>query len=86
MQANQDNPLADADTEDTDANANANFEEEHEEMAVCPFLFEDLDAMMSNVDGSPTSLFRFCVASCPAIGLGCCTQIQASQRTPKKFK
>ena len=56
MQTNQENPLANAGAEDT--NANAKFEEEPHEMAGCPFLLVDLDAMLSKADGSPTALFR----------------------------
>jgi hypothetical protein len=37
---------------------------------VCPFLFEDVDAMLTNeADGSPTLLYHGCVTSCVAMAL-----------------
>jgi hypothetical protein len=39
-------------------------------VVVCPFLFEDVDAMLTNeADGSPTLFYYGCVAGCVALAL-----------------
>jgi hypothetical protein len=53
---------------------------------VCPFLFEDLDAMLTNeADGSPTLFYYGCVAGCVALALACLAGTFATPGLPEAW-
>ena len=55
-------------------------------VVVCPFLFEDLDAMLTNeADGSPTLFYYGCVAGCVALALACLAGTFATPGLPEAW-